>query len=192
MIRKTARFNASKTSTKKSVAREASAIDHNEWWFGRKQAAGLLGVSERTVYNRGKNGKIKTAVVYGRLKYKVETSPQSMAGVVLPLQHFRINSTFVAWITFTSDACQNNWKSIEQWSKDMKDMIEEYIKKNITREDVSAMQAVRTKSNAKSKYVEVTGMRSRLDIKRKYVDVTSVFSPSRPTGMPVEGAPRLR
>jgi hypothetical protein len=168
------RRTTAKFVTEKESNAEVSAVDHYSWWFGRKEAAALRGKSERTIYNWGKRGQIETAIVYGRLKYKVDVSPHELATAALPLEKFGPNNTFVAWITFSPDACQNSRKSIEEWCRRLQQMVEEYVKVNITREDVAERQP----------------LRSQLSSKQKYLEVIRIVCPRRKITERVDGAPR--
>lgn len=105
-------------------------------WVGRKQAAQILEKSERTIYNLARKGLIRTTQIGGRLKYHVDDLQQyNECATILheqwvPINRYSPHNTFVVWIQFNPDACEE-WNRIERWCRDIETLVREYVEERI-------------------------------------------------------------
>jgi hypothetical protein len=70
------------------------------------------------VHNRARRGEIKTKREGGRRLYYIEQSAEAQVYHLLPMKKYRANSTFIVWITFTTNACQNYPDTVSQYRCD--------------------------------------------------------------------------
>jgi len=146
-------------------------------WFGRKQAAKELGITERALHDRARKGQIRTIQKGKRRLYYVGNSPQVRAYSALPVTHYRADGTFVVWITFTKNACTNYADTVGEWCQAMESKIKEYIELKI-----SPIEIVEGIAARKENWKQIE------ERKRKYFEVMRIVTPARTVRITMSGS----